>query len=857
MRESGQLHLLKAFFLPPNSNIKPKSTGFDGLVPLHCILSSHTALIRRPISQFAIDTLGELCKVHTFADIFDYLFSLIQGNHREMQIDGLWADYLSSLFSIPGRLMNATSDGKLKLPDNLETRKFLENLCRHFYKLLTSTSFNRREDDHCESLAIFLGRLFSEGCFPTTPAYTTLLSFWSIVLPLLCQDLKNSFLDVKSERPSFSPILSHLPTTQKVGIVHSLLAGLNLAHPVNIGVEDVGTDATVQVRSVVKREASILQTILGQLFPSSYGNSNKEIPLEGTKDTWSLVSGLFDKALTEGRSRVIVCWAATSQNPVIAFGSLLARATEIWTDEDRIKHSTLSQHRAATCLLLTTVSNLRVEPSSPYSGKFSAILNSLSRNATFINAVGFYIGHLDASIRRCGLLVAETVAGLTGGKLHFGDWDGAGEGRDWAKEMRILMEDKDADSVFEWTQDDVNDPQGEVQKDGQGLASSKLTETPKVGKKTRKVVIMDKEGDSDDSLEGYESDSISSRSPSPTLDDSISRKRVERSNEPTIEEINADPTLLNPSKKKIRKPVYLLDLGKLFKVPNEGDVQAESIQIGLDSAAALIRKKAGWGTELEENAVDLTCNIIGLQNNYDLEGFDQLVLEALTALVACCPKKVAPCIIENFFMPSYSVTHRYAMLNALALGARELAGLPTPQIALRSSTFPSRILPISAHHKYITAEDEQQIAPIRGLVECISSQAIDKAQKRVEDKVPEIAREKQLTVFGRRKAGITELQSLSDSKASASRQPTRTLNFNVIAAEYFIIPINSRFWSYLRESISREEASSRFSQNGGFKATGTGMILSPLILPHFIHTMSVMTHASRHSPAYLAIIAPT
>ncbi|KAG9036567.1 telomere binding protein [Serendipita sp. 407] len=208
--------------------------------------------------------------------------------------------------------------------------------------------------------------------------------------------------------------------------------------------------------------------------------------------------------------------------------------------------------------------------------------------------------------------------------------------------MRILMEDKDADSVFEWTQDDVNDPQGEVQKDGQGLASSKLTEAPKVGEKTRKVVIMDKEGDSDDSLEGYESDSISSRSPSPTLDDSISRKRVERSNEPTIEEINADPTLLNPSKKKIHKPVYLLDLGKLFKVPNEGDVQAESIQVGLDSAAALIRKKAGWGTELEENAVDLTCNIIGLQNNYDLEAFDQLVLEALTALVACCPKKVAP-----------------------------------------------------------------------------------------------------------------------------------------------------------------------------------------------------------------------
>jgi telomere length regulation protein len=44
----------------------------------------------------------------------------------------------------------------------------------------------------------------------------------------------------------------------------------------------------------------------------------------------------------------------------------------------------------------------------------------------------------------------------------------------------------------------------------------------------------------------------------------------------------------------------------------------------------------------EENAVDLTCNLMALQNNYDIENFDRLVLEALTALVACCPRKVAP-----------------------------------------------------------------------------------------------------------------------------------------------------------------------------------------------------------------------
>lgn len=44
----------------------------------------------------------------------------------------------------------------------------------------------------------------------------------------------------------------------------------------------------------------------------------------------------------------------------------------------------------------------------------------------------------------------------------------------------------------------------------------------------------------------------------------------------------------------------------------------------------------------EENAVDLTCSLIGLQNNYDIEDFDRNVLEAVTALVVSWPRKVAP-----------------------------------------------------------------------------------------------------------------------------------------------------------------------------------------------------------------------
>ena len=59
-----------------------------------------------------------------------------------------------------------------------------------------------------------------------------------------------------------------------------------------------------------------------------------------------------------------------------------------------------------------------------------------------------------------------------------------------------------------------------------------------------------------------------------------------------------DATLRNPGKKRIDRPVYLVDLGRLLKVDKEGSEQAESIEIGLRCAAGLIRRKEGYGSEL-------------------------------------------------------------------------------------------------------------------------------------------------------------------------------------------------------------------------------------------------------------------
>lgn len=69
-----------------------------------------------------------------------------------------------------------------------------------------------------------------------------------------------------------------------------------------------------------------------------------------------------------------------------------------------------------------------------------------------------------------------------------------------------------------------------------------------------------------------------------------------------LEEQERDATLRNPGKKRINKPVYLVDLGRMLKFEKEGPEQAENIIIGLRCAAGLIRRKEGYGNELGMNS---------------------------------------------------------------------------------------------------------------------------------------------------------------------------------------------------------------------------------------------------------------
>ena len=122
------------------------------------------------------------------------------------------------------------------------------------------------------------------------------------------------------------------------------------------------------------------------------------------------------------------------------------------------------------------------------------------------------------------------------------------------------------------------------------------------------------------------------------------------------------------NKKQLRPPIYIGELAPLLR-ENERD----SVRMGLKYGEDLIRRKAGWGGEVEENAIDLTLALLSIHNNFRISQFEQRRVGALTALVVASPTRIGPCLAEQYFDHQYAMAQRIAMLNAMAFGAAELA----------------------------------------------------------------------------------------------------------------------------------------------------------------------------------------
>ncbi|EKM82953.1 hypothetical protein AGABI1DRAFT_69024 [Agaricus bisporus var. burnettii JB137-S8] len=791
------LHLITQYFCPDPFVSSLSVSGELALKAYETILTSQ-------IGSHAINLLEHLAHQYPVDSLWTVIFSQSQDSAVK---NVLWEDCVRDVVSVPAKVANAMAERSSEIPLNLENGTYINGVCRRVEVLVQR--FSRRPSQG-GSVSYLMSKLVNIGAFPPSPpTMRSLPSFWYTNLPIIRPKVlglsrSNSYCD------AWQKLILSIPSSLTLqSVLTSLLASLEHV--------DSPTDPSTEKRVQVKTEAKLLTAVLGRLS-------------EDENQLWEIATSLIlNRDWEESYARIFVCWLAHPDSQHInnkALAAFLELVVDAWSTPVHIKHSLLSRHRYLTSLFLLSASYF-----SPSSNELEAVVSS----PLFMQGIGSYISHLDTSIRRCGMLVAEIIAQMTDKKLVFGDWDGDDSGKPWCRQMRNLIKARDVDA-------DIGIPEAsseEVDIDGSSSETPNTKGTSAVpGKAT--FITSETGYDSDDSLTGYASPD-SSRSASPTPSE--------------LEDIEKDPTL-SLGVKKVPRPVYLAQLGDLvrgtgMKLGSDQPQEVDKIEMALNHGEELIRKKRGYGTELEENAVNLVYGFLGLHDNFDLAEFDEKRQGIMNALIACAPRKAAPALIEEFYKNQYSVDQRHVALNALVIGARELASLPVPpsRIPEEKTKFPSKMLPQRLHQQYLAAsQGKTTLLPL--MVEDLSRKAIDRGKEATEDKVPEVVREKRLTI--KKTPRISEVKGHFQQNDSQPKVTT----FTDIAAEYFICPLINHFWLFLRDEQTRE---GRTSQRGGrqkYHSAGTGLILNPLVLSQLLRALSILVDASRNAPEWLAIIAP-
>ncbi|KAJ7172672.1 telomere length regulation protein-domain-containing protein [Mycena filopes] len=753
---------------------------------------AYSTVLSLPLTDYSIRLLVKLSERYPIDRLHAAIFS---GPAQDAKQNVAWEDCVRNIAAVPSKVANSLQ-GK-GVPPQLEHGFYFSAVCKRCECAIAALSASPR-DHQVASLTYLLTKLVNLGAFPPAPPSSrSQPSFFHASLPQIRSRLAQE--DAASYSAAWSKILRGFTSSFTLqSILTSLFGSLSA---------ESGIDCAPSQRALVKRESNVLLALVGRIVSDD-------------AELWESISAvILTRGWSEGHARIFVCWISGPHTDEHALERLLDCAVEMWASPDHIKHSLLNRHHYLTALLLLTLS---------YFPPSSSKLESLALSPELISGVGRYISHLDSSIRRCGMMTAEIVAQLSGKKLDFEDWEGDDGGKAWVRKVRELLKGRDAAANL----DDAETAPLADDTDIQEIS------TPGILSAEKSRATSDPAYDSDDSLSGYMSQS-SSRSNSPTPSE--------------LAEIEKDPTL-GVGVKKVPRPVYLAQLGALIR-PAAGlkvdETQlANEVEMGINCAEELIRKKKGYGTELEENAVNLVYGFVGLQNNYELEGFSAKRQGALNALVAGAPRTAAPCVIEEFFKNQYSTDQRFAMLNSLALGARELASLSVPASAVPQNriTFPSKTLPLHLHQKYLEDNADPQVVP--RILDDISREALNRDAESNADKVPELVRERRLRV--QKPATITEVNRHNTLHTPLQQSTT----FNQVAAQYFTAPLINRFWLFFRDEQTREERTAHQDGRQRYQGAGTGLILNPIVLSHFLATLAILVHASKNAPEWLAVIGP-
>lgn len=265
-----------------------------------------------------------------------------------------------------------------------------------------------------------------------------------------------------------------------------------------------------------------------------------------------------------------------------------------------------------------------------------------------------------------------------------------------------------------------------------------------------------------------------------------------------------DPTLIDRSKPTA--PVYIRDLVKALQTSDKPDV----LNFSLQTAPSLIRRKAAFGSELEDHIFNLLRSLINVQDVTPEEEVSKLQAESLVACIVALPKQSVFWMISTYFEGDISVVQRALIISTIALGARELAGENNDKGLDHNTTFPSQKLP--AHLKSI-------YGPVDALARDIESTTLQPMAFEAADKLlgPDILKVRKFS------------SRLDDEKKVAKRSKERRIHIkrdlHRLLAESFYLPLCCRM-TLLISHLSSRNAS----------------IFEPSLMKLFLQTLTVLVN---------------
>lgn len=291
------------------------------------------------------------------------------------------------------------------------------------------------------------------------------------------------------------------------------------------------------------------------------------------------------------------------------------------------------------------------------------------------------------------------------------------------------------------------------------------------------------------------------------------------------EDSDEDPTLI--TRNKPTAPVYIRDLITYLRDTENYDRQ----KLALSTAASLIRRKANFGTEVSSHAEEIATLLVGLQDKYDIDNFQEMRSQGMIAILIALPEKMGQWFSKTFFDGDYSLAQRSAILTTLGLGARELGGHGSEYKSLDDSagssstfsSFPSKMLPEAMHKYYSPSSSKPSLTATPNPVEALTTNLQNTF-------LAPLTAQSADTLTGPNILKIRTFSSRLEVEKNR-KKPISNALAKIVSGSFFF-PLTGRFFIHLKAYGSNSSSNIAFQ---------------PYLLSLFLKTLSIILHSSGQS----------